>query len=94
MANLNELTSWVLKGKRTGAYMEPTFQIEGIDASIGLTELLTFLLENTGSTSPELEAYPNDEAAGIGGVEIGKTYILSSENTYGLPEGLHKIRII
>lgn len=37
-------------------------------------------------------AYANDTSAGVGGVAIGEFYQLSGTNTYGLPEGIMKVR--
>ena len=37
--------------------------------------------------------FPNDDAAGAGGVTVGQLYSLTNENDYGLPEGMLRTRV-
>ena len=65
-------------------------------------DVITYCITYTGISSTELVAaglvvvsgtYDDDADAALGGVDIGGYYLLSSSNTYGLPEGHPKQRV-
>jgi hypothetical protein len=60
-------------------------KLDNIDAA--LNSQILFL-------SPAAAMYDNDAAAAIGGVGVGSWYVLSATNTYSLPEGMAKRRVL
>ena len=48
MPGLNDLQNVTLRGQQAGAYMEPVFFVEGLDAPVGLKELLDYIIDNLG----------------------------------------------
>ena len=46
---LEDLTNVVLEGQQIGAYMEPTYRVEGLNEPVSLRELIEYILDNLGS---------------------------------------------
>ena len=69
-----------------GGTLQPAgTKLDTIDAA--LNSQILFL-------SPGAAMYDNDAAAAIGGVGVGSWYVLSATNTYSLPAGVAKRRIL
>lgn len=68
-----------------GALQAVGTKLDNIDAA--LNSQVLFL-------SPAAATYDNDAAAALGGVGVGSWYVLSATNTYALPEGMAKRRIL
>ena len=68
-----------------GVVFPPGTKMETIDAA--LNSQVLFL-------SPAAAMYDNDAAAASGGVGVGSWYVLSATNTYSLPEGVAKRRVL
>ena len=68
-----------------GVFQSVGTKLDNIDAA--LNSQILFL-------SPAAATYDNDAAAAIGGVGVGSWYVLSATNTYALPAGMAKRRVL
>ncbi|MDG1315474.1 MAG: DUF11 domain-containing protein [Flavobacteriaceae bacterium] len=82
-------TPYVLKLIGSGASI-----VDGLNTTVTGTGIITdpFII-NVASSATEIQGvYDNDADAGSNGVSLGAVYELSDQNTYGLVEGIVKIR--